>query len=306
MLKRIRSRASQIIHRRTDNRTVLPETGWIDLERRGFRWHLSMDRYIDRQIATKGTFEPATTELVLKFVKPGMTVLDVGANIGYFTLLFGRQVGPSGRVWAFEPVKRYQEAIKLHLQTNRLDDTVQLLSFGLSDRTLRVPISVDEFGASMHSASSSTTFEIEEIDIARLDDVVREQNINKVDFIKLDIDGHEPAFVRGAQSTIRSHMPVMVLEFAQAWLDVAGEDARTLKTAIEELGYTLYSEKTRQAFSSRLEFLRECGNYTHSANVWAIPSAVVVSNVDRLDDILIAYPGSLEAKHQAYEGAIHD
>jgi hypothetical protein len=89
--------------------------------------------------------------------------------------------------------------------------------------------------------------------------------------VKVDIDGHEPFFFAGATAFLRAARPSLLVEFSQSNLEVAGSSALALKEQIESLEFTLFSESTGEPFRSRIAFLQECGNYSHSANVWAIP-----------------------------------
>ena len=260
------------------------DTDWVETEVQGLRWRLCMQRYIDREIATTKVFEPATTELVRRIVRPGMRVLDVGANLGYFTLLFARQVGPTGRVWAFEPVERYREQLRWHVAANGFEDRVQICDYGLSDASITMNVALDWCGGTLHWTRAEAPDTREPARFLPLDVVASELGLNHVDFVKLDVDGHEPFFFRGASAFFRHNRPLMVVEFSQANLDVAGEDVRTLKEAIEELGYTLYSERTGKSYANRHDFLFDAGNFTHSANVWAVPDTLATPGIP-LDQI---------------------
>ncbi|MBI5725472.1 MAG: FkbM family methyltransferase [Planctomycetes bacterium] len=243
--------------------------GWVEVRRQKLRWRLRPERFLDRQILLRGAFEPKTTQLVRRFVRPGMRVLDVGANIGYFTTIIAGLVGPQGRVWAFEPVETYRQRLIWHLDANGLAGRAEVFDYGLSDRQRSLEIVMEESTASLHPTTAGG--DRQTVQLRRLDDIAGELRIDRIDLIKIDIDGHEPFFLAGAQQTIRKHRPVMVMEFNQASLDAASSDVRRLYEQLTDLGYQLYSEKTGQPFQSRLEFLRECGNFRRSANAWAYP-----------------------------------
>lgn len=254
----------------------LPAAGWVEVERNGFCWRLCMDCYLDREIARRGVFEAATTRLVERFVRPGMRVLDVGANIGYFTLLFARLVGPTGHVWAVEPARAYRERLLGHLEANRLSDRVTVLDFGLSDHDGEATISVGESSATLHPVADVPARGSETIRLRTLDAVVREAHLGRLDLIKIDVDGHEPAVLRGAVEYIGRHHPPILIEFCQESLDVACSDARTLREQLLDLGYVLHSEQSKAPFADRRQFLKECANFSHSANVWALPPGAVL------------------------------
>ena len=111
------------------------------------------------------------------------------------------------------------------------------------------------------------------IQLKTLDRIVSEKKLNHLDLIKIDIDGHEPAFLRGATETIRKFRPVIVIEMAQHCLHVAGSDVELLCKQLEDLDYVICNESTRRPFQTQMDFLVACANYSHSANVLAVHSA---------------------------------
>jgi FkbM family methyltransferase len=203
-----------------------------------------------------------------------MHVLDVGANIGYFTLICAQAVGDEGHVWAFEPVRSYRESLDRHLATNRLADRVTVVPVGLSDAPGDQSIACDLVSAALHYVPSDLggVPHFESIELQRLDDIAARLPIGRVDFIKVDIDGHEPAFLRGARETINRWHPLMVMEFAQSSLHIAGSDVRALAGELRALGYLLCHEATGRPYDSELDFLKECGNFDRSANVFLLPA----------------------------------
>lgn len=269
LIRALRTRLSPAARRARS----LPTSGWVEVERRGLRWRLLMDRYIDRTIAIESVFEPDTTRLVEEIVRPGMHVLDVGANVGYYTLLLARAVGPSGRVWAFEPTSTFARDLTWHVEHNGFRDRVVLLPFGLSDRHVSSLISIDDVSATLHWAGESPAPAHESIELRPLDGLVEEIGLSRVDFIKVDVDGHEPHLLRGAQETLRKFQPTMVMELAQHCLHVAHSDVREVARQLSALGYEIRDERTKQPFPSEMAFLRACGNFDRSANVLLVRRA---------------------------------
>jgi FkbM family methyltransferase len=245
----------------------LPGSGWVEVERQGLRWRLLMDRYIDRTIAIEGVFEPDTTRLIGDMVKPGMHVLDVGANVGYYTLLLARAVGPTGRVWAFEPTPTFIRDLRWHVDHNGFRDRVVLLPFGLSDRNASTLISIDDVSATLHWAGDGPAPAQELIELRPLDECVVELGLSRIDFIKVDVDGHEPQLLEGARETLRRFQPTMVMELAQHCLHVAHSDVRDVARQLSDLDYDICDERTREPYPSEMAFLRACANFDRSANV---------------------------------------
>ena len=246
---------------------------FIKVRRQGLIWELGSQNCIDRAIIRIGAWEEKSTQLVRKFVEPGMHILDVGANIGYFTTIFAQLVGPTGKVWAFEPVGHFRKRIYRLLELNNLLSQSLVNDYGLSDREQEVDITIAAASATIHPVSSGeSSVPTEVIRLKRLDDVYSGLGIKRCDLIKVDIDGHEPFFIEGARQFLRKYQPVIMIEFAQNHLYIANRDVLSLRQQLENFGYTLYSERTGKPFSSTSDFLVECGNFTHSANVWAYPS----------------------------------
>jgi FkbM family methyltransferase len=255
-----------------------PTHGWVEKMSFGLNWRLNMCNQIDREIAC-GVYEVATTKLVTKIVKPGMKILDIGGNIGYYTLLMGKLIGNHGKMWVFEPVDSYRQQNKWHIENNQFTDKITLFDFAISDAEGTEVIAVDNTSATMHynNLLPSSNERKEQIKLDTLDNVCEKFALPPIDFIKIDTDGHEPQILNGAQKFFAQQKPIILIEFAQLALDAAGSDVRKLKDSLESLGYTLFSEQTLLPFASRSEFLLECGNFTHSANVWAVPANTVKS-----------------------------
>ena len=243
----------------------------VSVKRLGLHWRLSTTSCIERDLLLSGAFESETTNLLRDLVEPGMTVVDVGANIGYFTLQFAKAVGNYGQVWAFEPVPEYRQRIFEHLKLNALGKNVTVFPCGLSDQENEQEINVGEASATLHWTSSAMPPRTKVlIQLKTLDRIVSEQELDHLDLIKIDIDGHEPAFLRGATEIIRKFRPVIVIEMAQHCLHVAGSNVELLRKQLKDLDYVICNESTRSPFQTEIDFLFTCANYSHSANVLAV------------------------------------
>ena len=250
--------------------SLIGKKGFVKVDRQGFYWNIDLNSCVSKAIAYEGIWEPDTTKLILDFVKPGMHVLDIGANFGYYSLILARSVGPTGKVWAFEPVKKYRDQLIWHINKNGFEKIIEVVPFGLSDNQGFETISIGDASATLHWTNIVPSIEKELINLKRLDDVAEDLGINRIDFIKIDIDGNEPKFFRGATNILQKFHPPMALEFAQNSLHVAGSDVREQAQILKNLGYVICDEKTQQPFLSEMDFLVECGNFDHSGNAFAI------------------------------------
>jgi FkbM family methyltransferase len=247
------------------------DEGFQEFECLGLRWRLDMASAISRSMVRTGVWERETTNAVLDLVKPGMRVLAVGANFGYYALLMAQRVGRGGRVWAFEPTLKFREQLNWHVKTNGFADLVTIVPFGLSDSVQSVTIEIMSQSASLHFPPNLPRVGSEVVHLKPLDAVASELGIEKIDFIQMDIDGHEVAFVRGARQTLSTHLPPIAMEFAQSCLHFAGSDVRELAALLRELGYDICSEKTKKPYKNEFEFLLDCGNFDRYSNALAMP-----------------------------------
>ena len=191
------------------------------------------------------SFENAEHRFVEGFLQPGMTVLDIGANQGYYTLLASRKVGPQGKVFAFEPSPREIRRLKLHLWLNRCKN-VELSTSALGavagTGKLHVVLGTESGCNSLRPPEVSQPTGLLHVPVQRLDDVLKARGISHVDFIKLDVEGAELSVLQGAQRLLESApRPVILAEVqdirTQPWSYRASEIIRYLA----DKGYKWFS-----------------------------------------------------------------
>ncbi|HEY1404657.1 MAG TPA: FkbM family methyltransferase [Pyrinomonadaceae bacterium] len=164
-------------------------------------------------LSVNGVYEPFETELLHRLVKPGDTVLDIGANIGYYTLILARLVGEHGKVYAFEPDPTNYELLRRNIELNGYKNVVPVMkATSNKNGTLRLYLCQDN--KAMHRVYESQYCDgFIEIEAVRLDDYFagREENI---DFIKIDIEGAEYAALEGMTTLLRkSRRATLVTEY---------------------------------------------------------------------------------------------
>lgn len=170
--------------------------------------------------ARLGRYEAAYLKLLPVFVRPGSEVVDVGANVGAYTLVMARLVGSAGRVVAFEPLPT---AADILAHTCRRMDNVAIIREALADgahaalelRVPRLPGGVPEpslaaVDPAPWAASGLDTWKVFRVPVRRLDDHL--DGFRDISFIKVDVEGQEAAFLAGAAETIRRFRPVVQLE----------------------------------------------------------------------------------------------
>ena len=162
-----------------------------------------------------GTYEPGVVQGLEELIQPGWTAVDVGANIGYFTLLMANRVGPQGKVIAFEPLAEnfriLQENIQLNGHTNVVAENLALMS-----RTERIELRSATPGAITWVASvridQNSAVESQSVEAVTLDEYVQKKGIAKVDFLKIDVEGAEASVLEGATNVLNRDKPILLIE----------------------------------------------------------------------------------------------
>jgi FkbM family methyltransferase len=191
------------------------------------------------RLLVKGVYEPQETELVRREVGAGDVVLDLGANIGYFTLIFGALVGDKGRVFAFEPDPENFALLDENIAMNGYK-TVVAVQAAVADQTgtTRLYLSEDNKGDHRIYDSRDDRRAID-VPVISLDDFF-DGYTGRVDFIKMDIQGAEGLALAGMQSLLERTTPRMLLtEFAPASLRRAGTDPAHYLSLLGDAGYQL-------------------------------------------------------------------
>ena len=193
---------------------------------------------------------------IRKTVKPGMTVLDVGANIGFYTLLFSKLVGKEGHVIAFEP-----DALNFsHLMANTrklANVTACQVACGEKSQTLKLYLS-DTFNVDHQTFDSGEGRAYVETTSVSIDDYLgnNESKNRKVDFIKVDVQGYDFYVIKGATKTMESASSLVMLgEFWPYALHKAGVRPDEYLSVLEGLGFSVtFPEAVRQeSFGSKVD-----------------------------------------------------
>lgn len=202
-----RARLHRLLHR------VLPGIPVPIYVPPGF-WFVTRHDHISSQVFA-GTFERREHEVFSSLVRPGMTVLDIGANVGFYSLIASKLAGPEGRVVAFEPSERERRRLAAHLRLNRARNvTVRAHALGERDEIATLHV-VDESDSGCNSFRPGnvgpTTATV--VDVKRLDDCI--PSGRPVDVVKLDVEGAELAVLRGGERLFRQARPVLLCEIEE-------------------------------------------------------------------------------------------
>jgi len=231
-----------------------------------FRMHIDLEQRIDAKIYFTGTWEPETVATIKKLVPAGGVCIDVGANIGYLSLVLASTVGVHGQVVAFEPTNWTYKRLRANIELNELPQ-IQTVQAGLAART-GVEEEMDIIYG--YRLDGQLLTERQSIHLVRLDDYLAEHPLNRLDFIKCDTDGMEEQVFLGGIDALRRFKPAIHFELYQGQpTDQVATGERLLRT-LEELGYEFFREGSLQLLGGSQEVLKALPPKQHCANVVAI------------------------------------
>lgn len=220
----------------------------VTVTRDRIRYRLNLNELIDSAIYYESCFEPATTALINKFVKRGMIVLDIGANIGCHTLRMAKLVGETGRVIAIEPMDWAFSKLKYNIGLNNFKNIiVEKIAFSNVDKKRQ---SV-HFRTSWTLDGSKQNNNEEGVNFLTLDSYIKKQQINRVDFIKLDVDGYEYKVLVGAKKTLQKFSPLILIELGKYTLEGVGDSLENLLDLLISLNYSFYSEEKLEKYPNK-------------------------------------------------------
>lgn len=188
-----------------------------------------------------GVYEKGETAFVQRTLQPGMTVLDIGANVGYYTALATRAVGPSGRVIALEPDPQSYEYLEQTIAANEVGN-VNAFQYAAADHEAKMPlhISKDNRGDNRLYEPDPKWPKIT-VTARPADDVLKESGIDSVDFIKIDVQGFEASVIDGLQNTLaQSKKLTLLAEFWPKGLSDAGSDPKEFLERLRDHGLQLH------------------------------------------------------------------
>ncbi|MHB8428454.1 MAG: FkbM family methyltransferase [Acidiferrobacterales bacterium] len=182
-----------------------------------------------------GIYEPEVRRTVEEHVKEGMVAVDIGAQCGYYSLMLATQVGPRGKVIAIEPRPASIELVRRNIAQNGFSNVVQVLHTAASDSrgTLTMYETSGMYVAGNDAAASAVS-----VPCTSVDEII--ESGAPVDFVKIDVEGHEPKVLSGMQQTLANTRPILLIELNEYWLQ---RNSRTSSAAVlewlEQAGYAM-------------------------------------------------------------------
>jgi FkbM family methyltransferase len=223
-------------------------------------------------------FEKTELGLVANYLKPGMTVIDVGANIGVYSILAAKLVGDTGNVWAFEPSLASFQRLTKNLRLNGCDHVRSVrMALSAHPQTFLKLKSDAGFGDAYrylsHSAADDGDQDSEWVPATTLDLFNQENGIADAAFLKIDVEGGEYGVFQGAEHFLRSNSDISIMfESESDWCRRAGCTQQDSFKLLERLGFGLYAWHNRaRRWTSSEDALLRAGMVWASRDVSRLP-----------------------------------
>ena len=232
-------------------------------------WWLAEKSAMDHELMY-GEFESMEMGFVQRLLRPGMTVLDVGAHHGLYTLRLSKQVGVNGRVIAFEPSPRECRRLEKHLRFNRYSNVhVEHSAAGseAGEADLYLVDGFQDWCNSLRPPALPDPTSTVRVRVRRIDDVLAEQSISKVDFIKLDVEGGELAALNGATGLLHGESrPAILAEVQDIRTQPWGYPSREIIRFLIRMDYGWFAIAAKGALLPV-----SCDQESYDANLVALP-----------------------------------
>ncbi len=178
------------------------------------------DRGISEELQMFHTHEPLNTRLFCNELKKGMTCIDLGSNIGYYACLESNLIGKDGNVYAIEPSPTNFEYLKKNAHIQKFAN-INTYNFACAEKEGTLHLLVDDFSNLSRVVTNdhhSTKGKIIAVPSKPLDLFIKENQIDKVDLIRMDVEGYEDKILNGMKDTIKKFKPILQIEVHPMYL----------------------------------------------------------------------------------------
>lgn len=207
-----------------------------------------------------GSYEPEVQAQITRWLGPGEVAIDVGANVGWHTLLMAARVGPGGHVYAFEPNATTRERLGRAVEENRLPQ-VRIDSRAVTDRAGTMGFEAPDAGHVWDGTGHLQPSASPSVVCTTIDAFVAEQGLRDVALMKIDVEGWELSVLRGAARTLETFAPAVLFEYDPAYLVRTGATEGELQGCFSRAGYQLFALAGRRGPTAVSRLGAQAGNF---------------------------------------------
>ena len=211
----------------------------------GGRLISGLDDWIPWNVFINGRYEEGCEDYMLDMAKQATVIFDVGANIGYFAIQFGKMLHDTGNVHCFEPMKYQFNVLQRNIEENNLDNIILNKAIVSNEQNAikRIYFSgIDNTGSSSLEIESSL---YEDVRCITIDEYSVQHNIDKIDLMKIDVEGHELKVLLGASRMLEARkIGSLFVEVNNNTLTAGGTSSAEIVSFLDSMGYQPYSIKS--------------------------------------------------------------
>ncbi len=246
---------SRFAQKAIGSNTIYPKGTIRECTRHGINYRLDISDYMDHVIYFG--FDNLTDferNSLYTLVKPGQVIFDVGGYIGDTALHFARLQNNNGKIYCFEPVPYLFDRLTHNVGLNTFKN-ISIYNLAISDTAselyFNVSRSQNSSGIFLSDKGSGQSRKVVAI---KLDDFCSEKNIDRIDLIKIDVEGFELKVLKGAEEILRKFRPKMFIEIDEVHLKRAGASAKEVVKMLLDLNYKISRADTQETIGMDYNF----------------------------------------------------
>lgn len=200
-----------------------------------------------------GSYEQEAFAILNDYLKLDDVVFDIGANLGYFSLYFSKK-SINGNIYSFEPIPESKKLLDTHLKINKVSN-VYTFQLGISDSVTEIEFTNSKNLAANTYKKESPIFEKTSkvlVKTTTIDEFVKTNKINRLDFVKIDVEGAELDVLRGAEKTLQTLKPKLLLATHDCHIEGIKQQCLNFLT---QLGYSFQSSGESKEIEGQEDFL---------------------------------------------------
>jgi FkbM family methyltransferase len=199
---------------------------------------IPQDKGISSELLIYGNHEPLTTNIILKELSEGMNCVDIGSNIGYYVLLENIKIGKNGKIWAIEPSPENFLTLKENIKLQNVEN-IKAFNFAIGDKNGEIEFLISKKSNWSKVKNKNDSLESDDkiinVQLKTLDSFSEENNLEKVDLLRMDVEGYENKIILGAIKFLKQFKPIVMVEIHK--MIMGKEETKKILEKFKEINY---------------------------------------------------------------------